>query len=428
MPNTLASGKLQFCLNKAKVGNKEKINIAELSILKNSALNALAGVIGMASAYHAFSRIKVITYGEQAQLASYFSRFLAHLQLSPKELVKQVNFHQQKRELLENHADQQLSVISKLEAEVEQRLKAEQETQSLNEELEQRVEQRTQQLSQTNNELNQALVELQQTQAQLLENEKMASLGGLVAGVAHEVNTPIGVVLTSISFMQEKSKDIANALAQQNLTSKQLALFTEELDQGFHLSLTNIKRAVKLIESFKLIAVDSVVDDAREINLHQYLQDVLSSLKPKFKQSNIIIELNCPEDIILFSYPGALAQITNNLVINSLIHAFKPNQTGTVTINAHQQDDTVTLLYCDDGCALDEETKAHLFEPFFTTKRGEGGSGLGAHIVYNLVVQRLRGNIELITKQKKGKTFKIVIPRNCRGNGESESNPLSYSI
>lgn len=428
MPQKMANDKLQFCLNKAQIGNKEKINIAELSILKNSALNALAGVIGMASAHHAFSRINVITYGEQAQLASYFSRFLAHLQLSPKELVKQVNFHQQKRELLENHASQQLSVINKLEIEVEQRLKAEQETLSLNEELEQRVEQRTQQLSQINDELSQTLVELKQTQAQLLENEKMASLGGLVAGVAHEVNTPIGVVLTSISFMQEKSNIIADALTQQKLTSKQLLQFTEELDQGFHLSLSNIKRAVKLIESFKLIAVDSVVDDAREINLHHYLQDILSSLKPKFKQSNITIDLNCPEDITIFSYPGALAQITNNLVINSLLHAFKPEQSGKVTISAHQQENTVTLLYYDDGCTLDDESKAHLFDPFYTTKRGKGGSGLGAHIVYNLVVQRLKGNIELITKHDKGKTFKIVIPVDSRLIDENESNPFSYSI
>jgi len=410
MPNSMAKTKLQQCLTKTEIDNKSKINITELSILKSSAINALAGVIGTASAYRAFNLVDVFSDEEQALLASYFSRFLAQLQLSPKELFEQVSFHQQKRELLENHARQQLTVINQLESEVQQRHEAEQEIRLLNDELEQRVHQRTQELSKSNDELNQTLVELKQTQSQLLENEKMASLGGLVAGVAHEVNTPIGIVLTSISFMKERCIDIIDALAKESLTAKQLTLFTQELEQGFNLSLNNVKRAVKLIESFKLIAVDSVVDDAREINLHNYLQDILRSLQPKVKDSNIKIELNCPKNIIIFSYPGAIAQITNNLVLNSLLHAFEPDQTGTITITAQQKENIITLMYDDDGCPLDNESKAHLFEPFYTTKRGKGGSGLGAHIVYNLVTQRLKGTIELITKQAKGKSFKVVIP------------------
>lgn len=414
MPKQMADAKLKGCLDKTEINSQNKINIAELSILKNSALNALAGVIGMASAYRAFDRVEIITDEEQALLASYFSRFLAQLQLSPKELFEQVNFHQQKRELLENHAKQQLATIKQLENEMAQRLKAEKETQSLNEQLEQRVNERTHALSQSNDELQQTLTVLKQTQSQLLENEKMASLGGLVAGVAHEVNTPIGIVLTSISFMKDRCNNIIKALANESLTAKQLTLFTQELERGFELSLSNITRAIELIESFKLIAVDSVVDDAREINLQQYLQDILRSLKPKVKNSNITIELNCPENIVIFSYPGAIAQITNNLVINSLLHAFEAQKTGKISIAAQQHENVVTLIYGDDGCALDEESKARLFEPFYTTKRSEGGSGLGAHIVYNLVTQRLKGSIELLTTQAKGKSFKIVIPSDSR--------------
>jgi len=255
----------------------------------------------------------------------------------------------------------------------------------------------------------------------------MAALGGLVAGVAHEVNTPIGIVLTSISFMKEKCKAINTALTQHHLTSKQLTLFTHELEQGFDLSLSNIKRAVKLIESFKLIAVDSVVDEAREINLHNYLQDILRSLQPKVKHSHIQVELNCPKDILLFSYPGAIAQITNNLVVNSLLHAFKADQDGKITITAQLQGKTVELIYADDGQPLDDETKAHIFEPFYTTKRGEGGSGLGAHIVYNLVTQRLKGTIELITAQHKGKSFKIIFPQDYRRQRGGEDK-LFYQI
>ncbi|MBL4765036.1 MAG: hypothetical protein JKX67_07135 [Colwellia sp.] len=426
MPNKMAEDKLISCLKKAEIGNKDKINIAELSVLKNSALNALAGVIGMASAYRAFNLVEIITDEEQAQLASYFSYFLAQLQLSPKELFKQVNFHQQKRELLENHAKQQLATITQLENEMEQRLKAEKEAQKLNEQLEQRVNERTQALSQSNDELQQTLTVLKQTQSQLLENEKMASLGGLVAGVAHEVNTPIGIVLTAISFMKDKCNTIIKALADQSLTAKELAIFTQELELGFELSLNNITRAVELIESFKLIAVDSVIDDAREINLKQYLQNILRSLKPKVKNSNITIELDCPENINIFSFPGAITQITNNLVINSVLHAFEPHAIGKIFISAQQHENTITLIYGDDGCSLDEESQARLFEPFYTTKRGEGGSGLGAHIVYNLVTQRLKGSIELITKQPKGKSFKIIIPSDSRCHSNQENNESDH--
>ena len=414
MPVLLAENKMHQCLIKADVLNKSKINIVELSTLKNTALNSLAGVIGMASAYKAFNSIEIITSKEQQLLANYFSQFFSQLQLSPKELFEQVNFHHQKREMLESHANQQLSTINKLETEMAQRLKAEQALNILNIELEQRVGERTHALSKSNEELNHTLMTLKQTQFQLLENEKMASLGGLVAGVAHEVNTPIGIVLTSISFMKERCIHIIDSLNEQTLTSKQLTKFTQELDKGFELSLRNIERAVELIEGFKLIAVDSVVDDARQLNLQHYLQNILLSLRPKVKSSNITLMLECSDDINIFSYPGAIAQITNNLVLNSLTHAFTEQQEGKVTIKVTSAQDTIVLMFTDDGCKLTEDITSQIFEPFFTTRRGQGGSGLGAHIVYNLVTQKLKGTIELITQQEYGKSFKIVIPKDSR--------------
>lgn len=412
LPESLAEVKLQQSLEKATIDKQEKINIVELSSLKNAALNSLAGAIGMASAYKAFNKIDLINAAEEQQLASYFSHFFAQLQLSPKELFEQVNFHQQKRELLESHANQQLETIAKLEIEIVQRLKAEQTANSLNEDLEHRVTERTQALSQSNEELNHTLEELKITQGQLLENEKMASLGGLVAGVAHEVNTPIGIVLTSISFMKERCHNIVNAVDDKSLSAKQLAKFTDELDQGFDLSLRNISRAVELIEGFKLIAVDSVVDDARTLNVHDYLEDIIRSLQPKARQARVKIKLTGAKDILINSYPGAIAQITNNLIINSLVHAFADisDGSGEITIEIKRLAQSIELNYSDNGCKLNEETKTQLFEPFYTTKRGQGGSGLGAHIVYNLVTQKLKGNIELITDQAQGKTFKISIP------------------
>ncbi len=196
------------------------------------------------------------------------------------------------------------------------------------------------------------------------------------------------------------------------LSAKQFTKFTDELDQGFELSLRNINRAVELIEGFKLIAVDSVVDDARTLNVHDYLEDIIRSLRPKAKQEQVSIKLICAKDVLITSYPGAIAQITNNLIINSLVHAFAEvsDGSGEIIIEVKRLAQSVELYYGDNGCPLDEETKAQLFEPFYTTKRGQGGSGLGAHIVYNLVTQKLKGSIELITDQAQGKTFKISIP------------------
>ena len=138
----------------------------------------------------------------------------------------------------------------------------------------------------------------------------------------------------------------------------------------------------------------------------------LRSLEPKAKQDNIHIALDCPEDILIFSYPGAIAQITNNLVVNSITHAFPPGDGGEISIKVVQTETRVELTYADNGCKLDESTKEKLFEPFYTTKRGQGGSGLGAHIVYNLVTQKLKGSIHLSTEQEQGKSFIISIPSN----------------
>ena len=167
-----------------------------------------------------------------------------------------------------------------------------------------------------------------------------------------------------------------------------------------------------VLEGFKLIAVDSVVDDVRTLNVHDYLEDIIRSLQLKARQAQVNIKLTCDKNLLITSYPGAIAQITNNLVINSLVHAFTetPDGDGEITIKVKRLAQGIEIYYGDNGNKLDEETKAQLFEPFYTTKRGQGGSGLGAHIVYNLVTQKLKGNIELITDQAQGKTFKISIP------------------
>jgi len=412
MPNASIDEKINTCVAKAGLSSQEHITISELSELKNNAVNALAGIIGMASAYHAFLRINLINIGEQEQLEKSFSKFFSQLQLSPHELFEQVSFHQEKRELLENHAQQQLHTIKQLQEEIAQRVKADEALNLLNQELEARVEQRTQALSESNLELTTALEELKQAQKKLLETDKMAALGGLVAGVAHEINTPVGVVLTAISYMNEKCRNIVDKLDHHTLTAKQLHQFTDELEKGFELALANIERAVRQIESFKKVAVDSTVDEARSFNLYYYLQDILLSLKPKYKHYDLDIELDCPKNIQIVNYPGAIAQIISNLIINSLMHGLEPERHGKILIKATQLVDKIELIYTDDGKGLTEEGKAHIFEPFYTTKRGAGGSGLGAHIIYNLVNQRLKGEIELLSDQKQGVGYKMTFPCN----------------
>ena len=257
--------------------------------------------------------------------------------------------------MLENHAEQQQQTIDKLNEEIKCREQAEEALSNLNKELEQRVEQRTHDLTAANAELKSTLNELKQTQKKLLEADKMAALGGLVAGVAHEINTPVGIVLTAVSHMNEHCHDIVKKLDQHTLTAKQLHKFTDELEQGFDLAINNINRAAKQIESFKKVAVDSSADKVRSFNLNTYIDDILLSLKPKYKNRNIEIKLNCKENIQINNYPGAVAQIISNLISNSLIHAFDEDQSGHIKINVEQKVDKIELEYKDDGRGLDSE-------------------------------------------------------------------------
>ena len=414
MPDEMVDRKLDQCLTRSLGNHGRLISVTELSALKNAAVNSLAGVIGMASAYHAFSRVELINVEEQEQLAGSFSRMFSQLQLSPSDLYEQVNFFQEKRRLLENHARQQLLTINQLEEEIGQRIQAEEALSRLNLELEQRVEQRTRELMNSNRDLSNTLDELKATQAMLLEAEKMAALGGLVAGVAHEINTPVGVVLTAITHMKESVTTILDSLQAQTLTAKQLGKQTRLLAEGIELSLKNTQRAVTLIESFKQVAVDRSEDEARRFALKAYLSDILRSLQPETKMHQCRVLLNGDDTIEIFSYPGALGQIISNLVSNSLCHGFEGRDRGEIEITVSALDEVVELTYCDDGVGLDESTREHIFEPFYTTKRGQGGSGLGAHLVYNLVVHKLRGQIALLAGLSRGTGFRIRMPVDVR--------------
>jgi len=278
---------------------------------------------------------------------------------------------------------------------------------TLNEQLESRVEQRTAALRSANDELRSTLERLTLAQRQLFEAEKLASLGGLVAGIAHEINTPLGIGVTAASHLQEETARIAQLLERGELRQQHLDEFQRTARESSDMILRNLKRADRLVKSFKQVAVDQSSEDRRVVDLGTCLNEILTTLGPSLKKTPHRVELACPPGLIVDTAPGALYQVVSNLVMNSLAHAFEPDVPGTIHIGASATGRTITLEYRDDGKGMDEAVRARMFEPFFTTRRGQGGSGLGMHIVYRLVTQVLHGTVECETAPGAGTRFLI---------------------
>ena len=267
-------------------------------------------------------------------------------------------------------------------------------------------------LEQQNEVLNQTLETLRSAQAELVSQEKLASLGSLVAGVAHEINTPLGICVTATSHMVEELALLKKQLDQDQLTKENLVEFVDIFDQSLRIMTTNSQRGANLVRSFKQVAVDQSSESIREFDLRVYLDEILFSLQPKFKGKKIIVKVDCPDGIILKTYPGALSQVMTNMLTNSLIHGFDGRTKGHININAKVDDNMAYMTFSDDGMGMDGEALEKLFEPFFTTKRGQGGSGLGTHIVYNLVTGPLAGTIKATSSPGTGLQYQIKFP--CR--------------
>lgn len=254
----------------------------------------------------------------------------------------------------------------------------------------------------------QKLLETQQT---LVESEKLASLGGLVAGVAHEINTPVGITLTTASHLASTTQQIANLLQSGSVKKSDFHGYLQDTIECCSLILSNAERAANLIQSFKQVAVDQTSEARRDFELKEYLQEIITSLQPKLKRTQVHVSIQCTERVIMDSYPGALSQVITNLVMNAMVHAFDERQEGLVTITANMKEgETVQLILDDNGRGIEPENLGKIFEPFYTTKRGSGGSGLGLHIVYNIVRQRLGGSIDVKSQIGVGSTFIINVP------------------
>jgi len=269
--------------------------------------------------------------------------------------------------------------------------------------LKELVDERTQELSQ-------ALEELRTTQHQLVESAKMASLGELVAGVAHEINTPVGVAVTATSSLHTRAQKLEELYKSGAMKRSHLEEHLKALGEGCQIVLNNLQRASNLVRSFKEVAVDQSSEQKRTFALKGYLEEILTSMQPKFKRTKYHISISCDENIILLSYPGAIAQVVTNLLMNSLIHGFENREEGRISIEAKTDLNSLTLHYHDDGNGVSSDILPKIFNPFFTSKRGSGSSGLGLHIVYNLVTQKLKGTIRCESTAGHGVLFIISMP------------------
>lgn len=272
------------------------------------------------------------------------------------------------------------------------------------------VEEKQAELYLLNDQLERSLEDLKATQSQLIQSEKFAALGELVAGVAHEINTPLGIGITLATYIQDQHIKLSKQFETGALSKSQLAEYLESLAESLPTMVSSLNRSAEIISSFKNVAGEQSILELRQVNLHDFLSDVIVNLKPKLKHTHHQIMLNCPENLVLYQYPGAFSHIVTNLVVNSLTHGFEKNQNGLIQILVYTENELGYFIYTDNGRGIESSQLDKVFDPFYTTKRAEGNTGLGMHIIHNIVTQTLKGRIELESNNGKGIKLTIVFP------------------
>ena len=298
------------------------------------------------------------------------------------------------------------------------REQAEADLQRHRDQLEETVASRTEQLQKRSQELEQAknaaelaLQRLESTQDQLVQAEKLASLGGLVAGVAHEINTPIGIALTSSTHLEQETRGIRQEVEQGAMRRRRLFDYLDLATEASELIHRNLQRASRLVHSFKQVSVDQSADDYRSFDLRTLIDELLASIHSMWRQRPVQVVNHCPQGLQLHSFPGSLGQALINLIQNALIHGIPQDQPGTITIEAEERPDQhVELRVRDDGRGMDVAARDRIFEPFFTTRRNQGGTGLGMHIVFNLISGKLGGAVQVISEPGQGCEVRMTLP------------------
>lgn len=276
--------------------------------------------------------------------------------------------------------------------------------------VETKVAKRTFQLCESNIKLEQSLQDLKNTQKQLVESEKVASLGVVVAGVAHEINTPIGTTLTAISYLDEITNKIQDLYTHDNITEHDFMEYLKDTKEISESTLKSVKRASVLVNTFKLLSLDQTNNEKKVFNLSSYTEDILLSLYSQLQTKKIKINTDIQKELEINSYPAAFGQILPILIINSLTHGFKETHAGIIDINITQKNNCIVFIYKDDGVGIKDENISHIFEPFYTTNRSSGCTGLGLNILHNVVTSQLNGKIEFEREKKPGVEFKISFP------------------
>ena len=270
-----------------------------------------------------------------------------------------------------------------------------------------------------------ALLELNTAQQNLIDAERLAALGGLVAGVAHEVNNPIGISLTVASSFARRTEMFETDLRSEGaLRRSQLEDFVRASRDASQQLVANLHRAGELIQSFKQVAADRSHAERRQFSLSEATDQIIASLRPVLKRAPIELTVDVPEGLLINGYPGSYGQILTNLFLNAVNHAFAGGRSGTISISARARGhDDIEINFTDNGAGMTPDVQRQAFDPFFTTRRNEGGTGLGLHIVYNIVTQQLGGRMMLESRPGQGTTFRIIMPRTAKGvAGEPETD------
>ncbi|WP_159737859.1 PAS domain-containing sensor histidine kinase [Vibrio atypicus] len=279
------------------------------------------------------------------------------------------------------------------------------ELEELNQNLEHTVAVRTM-------DLKQSMKQLQKAQDQLVEQEKLAALGGLVAGVAHEVNTPLGIAVTATSVIRDSNFELNHAFKNQTLTSTQFETVMTRINESTSMLEGNLNRAAKLIRDFKQTAVDQVSESRCQFNVNQVLDALIASLHPETRKVPVEPKLIGNAALQMNSLPGVLTQVISNLVLNSVNHAFDDTPNATINIEFMQSDENIIFIYRDNGVGVDSSLHHKIFEPFYTSKRNCGGSGLGLNLVFNLITQKLKGQLKFESTVGEGVCFTLTVPQN----------------
>lgn len=253
--------------------------------------------------------------------------------------------------------------------------------------------------------------EVKELMEELMNKEKLASLGGLVSGIAHEINTPLGVAVSAASFLERTNQKNTALITSGMMTKQDLISYMGEVEESSQILNNNLHRAAELVKSFKAISVNQTAELKTTFHLKNYIESIILSLKHEYKNKKIEFEVSCDSELQLNSYPGAFSQIFTNLIMNSLIHGFAQREEGIIEIHVVQEEEGVKIIYRDDGMGMEEEILKKVFDPFFTTNRKKGGSGLGMSVVYNLITGQLRGKIYCDSTLGQGTQYTMSFPK-----------------